>query len=160
MLHPHAATASFQDCWQVPLQQPDLGVVALFIAIFGHRPQWMRQVMLARNRLAGLAGLAVPTDAEIMHPAFKPSYAVGEQIGAWPIFHLSETELVAGRDNGHLDFRVSVLKQPAERPTSLVVSTLCHRHNLFGAAYLQLVAPVHRPGIRHLVNLAASAGRL
>ncbi len=160
ILAPRAASASFRDAWEVPLRQPEAEVVSLFAAIFGHRPRWMQRVMLARNRVAALAGLEVPSDAEITRPTFHASYQVGQKIGAWPIHHLSPTELVAGRDNTHLDFRVSVLKQLRDGEARLVISTLCHKHNGFGAVYLRLVAPFHRLGMRLLLNRAAAAGRL
>ena len=160
ILAPRAASASFRDAWEVPLRQPEAAVVTLFAAIFGHRPRWMQRVMLVRNRVAALAGLEVPSAAEITHPTFHASYRVGQKIGAWPIHHLSPTELVAGRDNTHLDFRVSVLKLMQDGKPRLVVATLCHRHNAFGAVYLGLVAPFHRLGMRLLLNRAVAANRL
>ncbi len=40
----------------------------------------------------------------------RSTYAVGDRIGPWPIFPISQKEIVAGRNNKHLDFRLSVLK--------------------------------------------------
>lgn len=60
--------------------------------------------LIARNRLAALCGLEVPTASEILNPLKMSSYDVGGKIGPWPIFSLTESELVAGRNNKHLDF--------------------------------------------------------
>jgi hypothetical protein len=85
---------------------------------------------------------------------------VGDKIGVWPIFALTETELVAGRDNKHLDFRVSVLKETDGGTASVVVSTLCTVHNAFGKLYLFVIIPFHKWGVRRLMRRAIMAGRL
>jgi hypothetical protein len=51
---------------------------------------------------------------------------------AWPIFFLGSDELVAGRDNKHMDFRLSIMKMHDGIRPSIVVSTLCMIHNKFG----------------------------
>ena len=98
--------AYFRDAYRAPLSRPQASVVDTFFAVFGHRPIWMKTLLLVRNAIASLCGLAVPTASEVLNLEIKSSYRVGDKIGAWPIFHLSETELVAGRDNKHLDFRL------------------------------------------------------
>ena len=85
---------------------------------------------------------------------------VGEKIGVWPIFSLSEDEVVAGRDNKHMDFRLSVLKVPDGDRPSVVVSTICTVHNLSGKLYLFFVVPFHRQGVRKLMTNALAARRL
>jgi len=82
------------------------------------------------------------------------------QVSVWPIFSLSETELVAGRDNKHLDFRISVLKEASGEASSVVVSTVCTVHNAFGKIYLFFVVPIHKWGVRRLLIRAIAAGRL
>jgi Protein of unknown function (DUF2867) len=97
--------ASFRDAHRVPLGRPDLGVADIFLGIFAYRPTWMKLILIARNKTAGLAGLDVPATSEIMKVEMKDNYAVGEKIGAWPIHFLGADELVAGRDNSHMDLR-------------------------------------------------------
>jgi Protein of unknown function (DUF2867) len=96
----------------------------------------------------------------VLHPAVNESYCVGETIGVWPLFALTEAELVAGRDNKHLDFRLSVLKETEGSVPSAVISTVCVVHNLFGRVYLFFVVPFHKWGIRWLISNAMAAGRL
>lgn len=120
----------------------------------------MKFALVLRNRLASCVGLEVPTTAEILQPQVRQHYGVGDKIGPWPIFHLDETELVAGRDNKHLDFRLSVLKEADGERCSAVVSTVCTTHNAFGKAYLILVIPFHRWGVQRLMSRAVVGGRL
>lgn len=152
--------AFFKDAYCAPVKHQDAGVVDLFFAVFGHHPLWMKRLLIARNRLAVLCGLDAPAPMEIMRPQRKPRYLVGDKIGPWPIFHLDDHELVAGRDNKHLDFRLSVLRQGGEGAQTVVISTVCHTHNLFGVLYLLIIIPFHRRGVRLLMNNAVTAGRL
>ena len=79
-----------------------------------------------------VAGLDAPTASEILHAEIKDRYVIGEKIGVRPIFWFSEDEVIAGRNNKHMDFRLSVLKVPDGDRTSVVVSTVCTVHNLSG----------------------------
>jgi Protein of unknown function (DUF2867) len=152
-------SAWFSDSYRAELRNPALSVADLFEAVLGHHPRWARTLLAVRNRLAGWVGLDVPPEETIRQFERKPDYAIGDLIGPWPIFALSDTELIAGRDNHHLDFRVSVLKLAGPKPT-VAISTICNVHNRFGKAYLFFIAPFHRMAMRHLMRRAVSAGRL
>src|ERR1700730_2953384 len=142
--------ASFRDSYRAPLTRPELGVVEIFFALFGHTPLWMKFLLIARNAAARLSGLEAPTVAEIMKPAVRSQYRVGEKIGPWPIFYIDENEIIAGRNNKHMDFRLSVLKAIDGDAISVVVSTVCTVHNVFGKIYLFFITPFHRHGVRTL----------
>ena len=148
--------AWFRDSWCAPLSRSEAAVTDIFFAVFGHKPLWMKRILVARNGIASLFGLEIPTIAEIMHPEIRSNYRVGDKIGPWPIFALTDQELVAGRDNKHLDFRISVLKTGK----SAVFSTVCNVHNPFGKIYLLCIVPFHTWGIRKLISSAVVARRL
>ena len=150
----------FHDSWRAPLARPELGIVELFFALFGHTPLWMKSLLIVRNAAARLVGLEAPTVAEIMKPTVRTVYSVGDKIGPWPIFFIGGNEIIAGRDNKHLDFRVSVLKTVDGETMSVVVSTICTVHNLFGKIYLFVIVPFHRNGVRALMRNALAAKRL
>ena len=95
---------------------------------------------------------------EIVNMEKRDRYFVGEKIGPWPIFFLGSDELVAGRDNKHMDFRLSIMKVHDDSP-SVVVSTLCMVHNKFGQYYLSLITPFHKFGLRRLMASALAAGQ-
>ena len=152
--------AYFRDSFRAPLSRRDLGVTDIFLAIFAHHPLWMKLLLIVRNKAASLAGLSAPTASEILHADLKDQYVVGDKIGVWPIFSLSDDEVIAGRDNKHLDFRVSVLKLPDGDGSSVVVSTVCTIHNIFGKLYLLFIVPFHRHGVRKLMANALAARRL
>ena len=52
--------ADFRDAYRAPLSRSDLDVVDIFFGIFAQRPGWMNLMLIARNKVAALAGLEVP----------------------------------------------------------------------------------------------------
>ena len=153
-------SAYFHDSYRVPLARPGLSIVEIFFALFGHTPRWMKALLITRNAIARWCGLEAPTVAEILTPTMRASYGVGDKIGPWPIYFIGEDEIVAGRNNKHLDFRVSVLKAVDGGATSVVVSTVCSVHNVFGKIYLFFIVPFHRTGVKALMSNAVTAKRL
>jgi hypothetical protein len=152
--------ACFTDSYRVPLIHSDASVVDIFFAVFGHHPVWLKAILLVRHRVGAWFGLKAASTAEVMSPSRAMSYREGQNIGPWPIYFLDESELVAGRDNKHLDFRLSVLRQGNGPTASAVISTVCRAHNLFGRVYLVVIAPFHKWGVQHLLSKAAQVGRL
>jgi hypothetical protein len=154
------ADAYFKDAYRAPLRNPNAGVIALFAAVFAHHPLWIKGLLLARNAVASRFGLVVPKPSDILNPVIKETYQAGEKIGPWPLFFISETELIAGQDNGHLDFRLSVLRQKHGADSEVVVSTICNTHNRWGKIYLFFIVPFHKWGVKRLIADAIAAGRL
>ena len=152
--------ADFRHAYCAPLSRSEIGVVEIFFGIFGQRPGWMNLMLIARNKAAALAGLEVPTASEITNMERRDRYFIGEKIGPWPIFFLSSDELIAGRDNKHMDFRLSIMKVPDGARASVIVSTLCFVHNKFGQYYLSSTIPIHKFGLRRLMASALAAQRL
>ena len=76
------------------------------------------------------------------------------------IVFVGENEIIAGRDNKHMDFRLSVLKVRRGDAADLVVTTVSSVHNLFGRIYLFLIVPFHRAGVQGLLARAVRTGRL
>lgn len=152
--------ADFGDAYRASLRRPEAGVVDMFFAIFAHRPVWMNLLLITRNKIAGFAGLETPTISEILNIERRDRYVVGQKIGPWPIFSLGPDELVVGRDNTHMDFRLSIMKVRDGNGPAVVVSTLCMVHNRFGRHYLSAIVPFHKFGLRKLMASALVAGRL
>ncbi|MBQ8103878.1 MAG: DUF2867 domain-containing protein [Afipia sp.] len=152
--------AYFRDSYRAPLSRPQASVTDIFIAIFAHHPVWMKAILIVRNRIVRLFGLDAASDSEILNFTSKNSFSVGDKIGVWPIYILTENELVAGRDNKHLDFRLSVLKVMDAETASVIVTTICTVHNLFGKLYLFFIVPFHTWGVKRIISNAVAAGRL
>ena len=150
----------FSDAWRAPLRREGLAMPEIFFAILSHRPVWMSWALILRNVAARAIGLEAPTFREIMQPEQRGAYKIGDKIGPWPIFHLSENELVAGRNNAHMDFRMSLLREGKGAERRVTLSTACLVHNGFGRCYLSAVIPFHRFGVRKLMSRAVAAQRI
>ena len=74
------------------MRRPKARVIEIFFAIFAYRPAWMNLILIARNKVAGLAGLEKPTTSEILNIEKRDRYIVGEKFGPWPIFFLDRTK--------------------------------------------------------------------
>jgi hypothetical protein len=153
-------SAYFRDAYSAPLRNTKAGIVDIFFGIFGHHPKWMKMVIIVRNKIAALFGLEAPASTEIYQPRIKSHYAIGDKIGPWPIYHLAPDELVAGRDNKHLDFRLSVLRMDDAGKIRVVVSTVCDVHNIYGKVYLFFIVPFHKWGVKKIMANAVLSGRL
>jgi hypothetical protein len=131
--------------------------------LFGHTPRWMKAVAdHPQCHLPGGCGLGGADGCrKILTPTMRASYRVGDKIGPWPIFFINDNEIVAGgRNNKHLDFRLSVLRLMDGNAESVVVSTICSVHNLAGKIYLFFIVPFHRSGVQSLLANAVAAKRL
>jgi len=154
-------SAYFCDSYSAPLTRPDLAIADIYAAIFAHPPLTMKLLLIVRNAIVRPLGLRAPPAGQIMRPELKGRYAVGEKVGLWSIFFIDENEIIAGADDRHQDFRVSVLRvHAAGGAASVIVSTICTVHNLFGKIYLFFIVPYHRHGVKTLLRNAVAAGRL
>jgi hypothetical protein len=73
------------------------------------------------------------------------------------LFAKHQDELIAGANDRHLDFRVSVFRDTRPR---IVLSTVVMTHKTFGRAYLATILPFHRFGVAKLPGDASAAGRI
>ena len=93
-------------------------------------------------------------------PEIKDAYAIGEKIALFTLYAQDEDELIAGGNDKHLDFRVSVLRLRENGTARVVVTTVVQTHNLFGRVYLAIITPFHKFGVKHLLSTATAKGRL
>ncbi|HSW05957.1 MAG TPA: DUF2867 domain-containing protein [Aquabacterium sp.] len=131
---------------------PDL--LARFI--FAHQPSWIGKLTNLRDRIVACFGLKT---AE--HLATLAGDAKAKRLGIFRVYGTSDTEIVVGEDDKHLDFRVSVLCAAGPAPDSgrqLIVSTVVHCHNLLGRAYILVIAPFHRQVVKASLRRAAQIG--
>ena len=86
-------------------------------------PLWANALLALRNTLVRPFGLKT---GEADRPIF-------------PTCHETETELLLGTDDKHLDFRIGMIRAEGR----IYMSTWVHPHNVWGRTYLRLVMPFH-----------------
>ncbi|WP_334187301.1 DUF2867 domain-containing protein [Noviherbaspirillum sp.] len=159
-LHSNVKSAYFTDSYSAALRNPEASIISIFFAVFGHHPKWMKLALVLRNKAVAPFGLRSGKSSDIFNPQIKEHYMVGEKIGRWPIYHLTDNELVAGLDDKHLNFRLSIFKSTEGGGTKVIVSTVCDVHNIFGKVYLFFVVPFHKWGVRKIIQNAVIHERI
>jgi len=129
-------------------------VLARFI--FSVQPSWIGALTNVRDAI--VAGFGLKT---AKHLATLSSDPTANRISIFKVFSTSESEVVLGENDRHLDFRVSILCTQGPPPNSgsqLTLSTVVHCHNRLGRAYLSVIAPFHRQVVKASLRSAANAG--
>lgn len=159
-LYPRQTEAYYRESYEAPLRRFDLKMHEIYLAVFGHLPRWARALIVVRNVVVAFFGLHTQPAASVWKPAVKDCYMPGDKIVRFNLYSLDDNEIVAGGDDKHLDFRVSVMQVTENGACKVVVSTLIFTHNLFGKIYLLFVLPLHRLGMRRLLAQAVALGRI
>jgi hypothetical protein len=102
-------------------------------AVFRDPPRWVAAALGLRELLVGLVGI------DRSGPA------------AFDTLTRTDDEVLLGIDERHLDFRVSVRREPDR----VVLTTVVQLHNRRGRAYFALVRPVHPAIVRAMLTRAA-----
>lgn len=122
-LHERFNSGDFLDCYGVAsdLSPRDAAEV---ITDF---PGWAQALVMLRNLVTAPFGLRDegPTDVA--------------RVGIFPIESENEQELIAGFNDKHLDFRVSVTSHEGR----VTLATWVHPHNIGGRLYLNTIMPFH-----------------
>jgi len=162
-LHPQSAVVSafesvnLADAFSIQLPSdasvnPD--VLARFI--FSVQPYWIAALTNVRDAI--VAGFGLKTARQL---ATLSGDVTARRIGIFKVYGTSDTEIVLGEDDKHLDFRVSILCTPGSPPNvgnQLTLSTVVHCHNLLGRTYLWVIAPFHRQVVKATLRRAANVG--
>ena len=165
-IHTSLPGAHFFDAYAVADAHPDASALQTWLDVVARTPRWTQQLMKARNRMVRLVGLKDLGQLHDAHPIASGSsprdarsYRVGDRVGIFVIRHLSDTEVVMGQDDKHLDVQVSLTKQRAgNAPATVVLSTVVHIHNLLGHAYMAVVTPFHRRIARAMLQRLGDHG--
>ncbi len=143
----------FQDAYAVALSDAGISIQNIYLNIFAHSPNWVNGLLRLRNNIVGLFGLdTYKNSSEISTNNLK----VGSKTGIFKIYAISDNEIIAGEDDKHLDFRVSVVKQNKK----VIISTLVHYNNNFGRAYMTLIMPFHKMVVKAMLKNALKNNRL
>jgi hypothetical protein len=147
------ADAYFYDAYEAPLNTATLSPTEIFLRGSHATPRWVDSLMSIRNRIVRLFGLK---DVGAMRASTRTSdaYQVGDRLGIFNIFSKTDSELLLGIDDHHLDVRVSVLKSHRNGLPHYVVSTVVHVHNLLGRLYMAPVGRIHPFVVKSLMRRA------
>jgi len=122
-LHQHMAPTDFLDCYAVKSSlapRPAAQIVTSF-------PAWARGLLVIRRIMTTPFGLS------------NDGPDAPDKLGPFPVEHESERELIAGFNDKHLNFRVSLISSDGV----VYLSTWVKPHHFGGRLYLRSIMPFH-----------------
>jgi hypothetical protein len=122
-LHKRRAATDFLDSYSVVSDMP-VRRAAEVITTF---PAWTRLLLQIRRLVTAPFGLS------------NDGPDAADKLGPFPVEMETEQELIAGFDDKHLDFRVSVMSVGGR----IYLGTWVHTHHCGGRFYLRLIMPFH-----------------
>lgn len=141
-------SCTFHDSYATPDPFPDWPLTRVWHRALSQTPAWVHRLMALRNAIAAPFGLKTGAGLNVrrVSPSHDPSddWRVGDQTGLFVLRTLAEHELVAGLDDKHLNFDLSLLREWREGVPWLVLSTVVFEHNLLGRSYMKVITPFHR----------------
>lgn len=135
-LHDRIAPGDFVDCYSVDSPLPPREAAEI-IAEF---PGWVRALVALRGAMVAPFGL------QAKGPEAR------DKIGEFPVEQETAEEVIAGFNDRHLDFRISVFA----RDGKVSLATWVRRHNLLGRIYLAAIMPFHVAIARNALSRVAS----
>lgn len=101
-------------------------------------PSWARFLLVIRRAVTAPFGLS------------NDGPTADDKLGPFPVEQDTPEEVIAGFNDKHLDFRVSVFAKDGE----VALATWVHPHNVWGRVYLAAILPFHiaiaRNGVRRV----------
>lgn len=138
LLHNRIAAGDFVDCYRVRCVTSPRAAARIITGF----PGWVNALLLVRRLVTTPFGLS------------NNGPPAADKVGPFPVEIATEHELIAGFDDKHLDFRVSVMCQEGQ----VFLATWVHPHNVGGRIYLGAIMPFHilivRDGLQRVANAA------
>jgi len=146
--HPALPRADWADRYEIEVAGPLTAMQAAELAI-SHQPSWVRGLMWLRNRIVSMFG--IKTSEHVRARA-------GRKIGFFPLVAATDSQVVLGFDDRHLDFRVVVdIRDNGAKAQTVTMTSLIKRNVAFGYVYLAAVTPFHRLIVQSMLAHLASA---
>ncbi|MGR3502712.1 DUF2867 domain-containing protein [Pseudaestuariivita sp.] len=136
-LHALRVPRDFLDCYAVASSATPRQAAEVITAF----PRWTHGLLTLRKLITAPFGLK------------QEGPDTGNSVGPFPVTHESATELTAGFDDRHLDFRVSVTAIDG----TVRLATWVKPHNFGGRAYLTAIMPFHIAIARNALARTAAA---
>ena len=122
-LHAMMDKGDFLDCYSVNATWPPREAAEIITRF----PGWAKALLQIRKALTAPFGLTNDFPDTV------------DKVGIFPVETETDRELIAGFDDKHLNFRVSVISHEEQ----VFLATWVHPHNFAGRAYLKVVMPFH-----------------
>lgn len=138
-LHQHVGAGDFLDCYAVESSLPPRPAAQIVTSF----PAWARGLLVIRRIVTTPFGLS------------NDGPDAADKLGPFPVESENERELIAGFNDKHLNFRVSIISDGGQ----VYLSTWVKPHHFGGHLYLRSIMPFHiliaRNGLKRVAAEAA-----
>ena len=140
----------YVDSFETEISDPNNKITSSDVgkAFFSSAPKWVENLMNLRNKIAIIFGLKTdPKAGNKKQQLDNFKCEKGEQLGLFKVLDKTETEVILGENDKHLDFRVSLFLENASvnpQNKKIIISTAVVFNNWFGELYFLPVRPFHR----------------
>lgn len=138
LLRTRVLATDFLDCFSIESSLPPRRAAEIITDF----PEWARFLLKIRSVVTAPFGL------------MAEGPATPDNVGVFPVEMENETELIAGFNDKHLDFRVSVFSSKGR----VYLATWVHTHNIGGRVYLKAILPFHILIARNALSRLNSSG--
>lgn len=138
VLHDRIQSTDFVDCFVVKSSLSPRKAAEIIVQF----PKWTDILFRIRKMLIAPFGLS------------NDGPAAEDKVGAFPVELDTENEFVAGFDDKHQNFRVSVISQSGR----VYLGTWVHTNNIGGSLYLSAILPFHIMIARNALKRVARQG--
>ena len=154
-LHRYVRRGDFLDCYTVEIGCADAPIQDVAQRIFIGFPRWIEGLLALRD--LGVTAFGLKTSAGLQtDKTVREQLSPGEAVNFLRVRDLSETEIILGEDDSHLDFRIAV-RRDGEQHGRISLATWVHTHNLLGAVYLRTILPFHVMIVRSRLTAMATS---
>ena len=139
-LHGLRKTRDFLDCYAVASDLSPRAAAEIIVDF----PGWAKALLQVRRVVTAPFGLS------------QDGPEAEDKLGPFPVEHENAREIVAGFDDKHLNFRVSVISDGG----MVYLATWVDPHNVGGRAYLSAIMPFHIAIARNALARVAATGAM
>ncbi len=147
------AKVDYEDAFKVTLNKQTISIEDIYLQIFTYTPKWVNSLFKFRNSIGGLFRLDTSKEIEEIN---AKNLKVGLKAGIFKIYDIKPNEIIAGEDDRHLNFRVSILK----RNNEVVLGTLVKYNNTAGKIYMAIIMPFHKLIVKTMLANAVKNKRI
>lgn len=144
LLYPKSIDAYFYDSYEIPNSQQFNNAMDFYLGMVSKTPQWVNKLMRLRNQIVGFFGLKnLGQMGDVDKSKRGNQYSVGDKVGIFSVNAISNTEVILGDSDNHLDVEISIhLNEENQQMVS--VTTVVNIHNWLGRIYMFVVTPLHK----------------
>ena len=136
----------FADTFSTTNEQDNIEQVTNLI--FRKTPKWIDSLLLLRNMIMSLFNLKT-----VQPDDYNEKFVEGGYIRFFRIFSVSDSMVILGLDDKHLDFRV-VIRNDRSTSYNIKVTTLVKYNKKIGQLYMTVIKPFHKIIVKSMVRNA------